>query len=82
MRYTPLEIWEGFQGYTWEVVDLTPSQLEIQLTFENTNYISTNPELPDLLEVEFKNTSWVKSLNNDGKNRMYDEELLKLTIPK
>ena len=49
---------------------MTPKTLTLKLTFENPEYVMLSPHIDDNLSLMFTQTSWIKSLNNNGLNTM------------
>jgi len=49
---------------------MTPKTITLELTFEHPEYVMLSPHVDDNLSLVFKDTYWIKSLNNNGLNTM------------
>jgi hypothetical protein len=56
------------QALTYRVLELSPSEMVISVEFKSPEYISFEEQ--DQIEIAFVDTSWIRSLNNDGLNYM------------
>lgn len=61
---------------------LTSLELELKVTFEHPAKISRLDEGPDEFSLTFTNSSWLKSIQNDGRNLVKPGyKVNKITIP-
>lgn len=70
ITFYPTQDLKDKQSFEWKIVSVKPSYIEVQVNFSNPHFISASDGKDDEFQITFTDTTWIRSLKNNGLNRM------------